>query len=393
MENRHRARSAQDAAPGPPRHLYVHVPFCRARCDYCAFYSEPLTAEAYLDAYVEALLAEWRCEQARWGIGRLETVYLGGGTPSLLGELRLQRLLEPLQPQLTQHAEVTIETNPEDVTPTYANWVAHWRPKPRVSLGVQSFSARLRRELGRRGDVDPAVAYRRLRDAGVTNLSVDLIFAIPGQGVAEIEEELRRIGELQPEHVSWYELDIPEGGALERRLRGRRAPSTDVDGSAELYRRLVHGLERLGYHWYEVSNFARSGHQARHNVAYWRGQSYLGLGPAAVSTVGELRWTNEPDVRSYLAWAGQPTAASSSPERQWEELDEVVRARERLMLAARTGAAVELAAVAPALDSAALEPLAEAGFILLSGGKLRVARKGRYVANEVCVRLFRDFAF
>jgi coproporphyrinogen III oxidase-like Fe-S oxidoreductase len=109
--------------------------------------------------------------------------------------------------------------------------------------------------------------------------------------------------------------------------------------------------------------------------------------------VGELRWTNEPDVRSYLAWAGQPTAASSSPERQWEELDEVVRARERLMLAARTGAAVELAAVAPALDSAALEPLAEAGFILLSGGKLRVARKGRYVANEVCVRLFRDFAF
>ena len=468
-----------------PRHLYIHFPFCRAKCDYCDFYSVPMAASGEArgrgrssvlstgDAYIAAVHREWELERARWSVRRLETVYLGGGSPSLLGEEGLERLLKPFQPLLAPHAEVTVETNPDDVTAGYAAWASAWRAgarpagaRPagarcegggdgvgacgvkdgglrgnhvgvrsgvRISLGVQSFLPRLRRELGRRAAADPAAAHRLLREAGVENLGVDLIFGVPEQGVAEIDEDLRAIAELRPDHVSWYELDVVAGSALERRLRRRQrreeeralrddvSRTHDMSGGAagvdepqgDLYRRIVRGLEHLGYRWYEVSNFARPGRRSRHNMAYWQGRSYLGLGPSAVSTVGGVRWRDVPDVDAYVRWAAEagPLASSTvrhgnpmgvdgddgeqepAAPREVERLDEVTRARERLLLAARIGAAVDLSEVAAALDRAALEPLARAGFILLNGGKLRVARKGRYVANEVCVRLFRDFSF
>jgi coproporphyrinogen III oxidase-like Fe-S oxidoreductase len=367
----------------------------------------------------------------------LETVYVGGGTPSLLGEEGLERLLapflaarspcEPRLPLLTERAEVSVETNPEDVTSGYAAWAAARRV--RVTLGVQSFDRRLRETLGRRAAADPAAAFDRLRAAGVSNLSVDLIFGIPGQIPADVDRELDAVAALGPDHVSWYELDAVAGTRLARRVTGSDGAD---EGQAEIYRRIVAGLERLGYDWYEVSNFARPHKRSRHNLAYWRGRQYLGLGPSAVSTVGGLRWRNAADVEDYLrAWAPplsargvgegtpldrpplarpplarpplarQPRSTGSPvntgvvdggvPPRETERLDAVTRARERLFLAARIGARVEVSELDPALDRAALRPLAGAGFISLHRGTLRVTRKGRYVANEVCVRLFRDY--
>jgi len=462
------AAEPASASPGAradsPRHLYIHVPFCRERCDYCAFYSvatQPSSGggrrtAARLDRFVEAAHAEWAAEAARQHVRRLETVYVGGGSPSLLGEEGLERLLapfvagrspcEPRWPLLTERAEVTVETNPEDVTADYAAWAAARRA--RVSLGVQSFDRRLRETLGRRAAADPAAAFDRLRAAGVQNLGIDLIFGLPGQTQADVDRELGVVAELGPDHVSWYELDVVAGTRLARRV----ADGDGVDGEqAELYRRLVAGLERLGYRWYEVSSFARPGRRSRHNLAYWRGRSYLGLGPSAVSTVGDLRWRNAADVQGYLrVWAPSPVGghrvAGASPPRtparqprstgsrvrqprssgsqvrqprstgsrvrqprstgsrvnpgvvdggvelrETERLDAATRARERLFLAARIGARVELSELDPALDRAALQPLAGAGFISLRGGTLSVTRKGRYVANEVCVRLFRDY--
>ncbi len=421
--------------PDPPRHLYIHVPFCREKCDYCAFCSEAVGAvgedapwrAARLERFIEAAHAEWAAEAARQRVRRLETVYVGGGTPSLLEEEGLERLLAPLLaarspweprlPLLTEHAEVSVETNPEDVSEGYAAWAAARRV--RVSLGVQSFDRRLRETLGRRAAADPAAAFDRLRAAGVSNLSVDLIFGIPGQTPADIDRELDAVAALGPDHVSWYELDFVAGARLARRLA---ADDGAGEEQAELYRRIVAGLGRLGYDWYEVSNFARSGKRSRHNLACWRGRPYLGLGPSAVSTVGEQRWRNVADVERYLrAWAPRPSArgvggrpplarpplarqprSTSSqvnpgvvdeevPLREMELLDAATRARERLFLAARIGARVELSELDPALDRAALQPLAGAGFISLHGGTLCVTRKGRYVANEVCVRLFRDY--
>jgi oxygen-independent coproporphyrinogen-3 oxidase len=406
---------------GPVRHVYVHVPFCRARCDYCEFVSRPLEvdgggragAEAarLLDAYVDGVAAEWERERAAHGVRRLRTLYLGGGTPSLLGPDRLERLLELFRPHLTPNAEVTVETNPEDVDDSYAAWAAGARLSPaadatrgvRVSLGAQSFSAALRAVLGRTAQADPAAAFRRLRAAGVAGAGLDLIHGIPGQTPELLAADIAAVLELRPDHISWYELDVVEGTALAARLAGgRRGTAGAVDRGvldpgvmpadprddvrATGYRRIVRELSRAGYDWYEVSNFALPGRRARHNVAYWRARPYVGLGPGAVSTVGARRWTDAADTS---AWAAALDAGREPPRRH-ETLDDATRARERLMLAARCGERVPLAEVAAVIDAGTAAALAQAGLVSLHSGTIRVTRKGRHVADELCVRLFRS---
>jgi oxygen-independent coproporphyrinogen-3 oxidase len=384
------------AFAGPVRHVYVHVPFCSARCDYCDFDAQAVGAggpaepavAALFDAYVAAVTAEWELERAAHDVRRLETLYLGGGTPALLGAERLERLLRVFDPWLTARAEVTVETNPDEADDAFASWAGGGRA--RVSLGVQSFLPALRAALGRRPAADPAAAARRLRAAGVRNLSVDLMYAIPGQTPADLEADLAAIDDVGPDHVSWYELGVVPRTPLARRLEsvlGVDVSADDLSGEDEraaMHRRVVRGLQRRGYGWYEVSNFARPGRRARHNVAYWRARPYLGLGPGAVGTVGRRRWRNTPDVGAYVAGV-----AGGSPPRGFETLDDATLARERLMLAARCGLAVPLVELAAAVDPAAVAPLARAGLLSLHSGTIRVTRKGRYVANEVCVRLFR----
>jgi len=419
---------------GAVRHVYVHVPFCRERCDYCDFSSTAVGPPAHggeeavpraaeredlLDAYVAAVVAEWERERAAHGVRRLETLYVGGGTPSLLGAARLDRLLTAFRPFLTPAAEVTVETNPEDADEAYARWDAAAPVSAaagaarglRVSLGAQSFAPELRAALGRRATADPAAAFLRLRAAGVRDLSVDLIHGIPGQTLADLDDDIAAVLDLRPDHVSWYELDVVVGTPLAARLcraasveegsgpeRGDRAapgrapgddgavaPVPGDDERAEMYRRIVRALSRAGYDWYEVSNFALPGRRARHNVAYWRARPYLGLGPGAVSTVEGRRWTDLPDAAAYVT----ALRAGEAPPRVLEELSASDLARERLMLAARCGLRVPLAEIAPVLLPEALTPLAEAGMVSLHGGTIRVTRKGRYLANEVSVRLFR----
>lgn len=382
------------------RHLYVHVPFCRAKCDYCDFYSLPVgddgSARRRMAEYIEALHAEWAATAARYDVQRLHTLYLGGGSPSLLGPELLDRLLAPFAPLLSTRSEVTVETNPEDVDDAFALWAAPGiavgaaadsRCPVRVSLGVQSFISSLRAALGRAAAADPEAAFTRLRMAGCDNVSIDLIYGIPGQTFADIARELIKVALLAPDHVSWYELDLDHATPLAWSLdSGDRIDDDDDEERAAMYVRIVHGLEDFGFRWYEVSNFAQPGKRARHNIAYWRGRPYLGLGPAAVSTVGATRWRNRPDAAGYAAALHE----GPEPERDYERLSVADRARERLFLAARMGAPVSLTLIAPALDEAAVEPLAQAGLVSLRSGTLTVTRKGRYVANAVCVRLFRD---
>ncbi|MCX6374155.1 MAG: coproporphyrinogen-III oxidase family protein [Actinobacteria bacterium] len=434
------------AFEGPVRHLYVHVPFCRAKCDYCDFASEPVGDApdgALLDGFVTGVTAEWERERAAHDVRRLHTLYLGGGTPSLLGPDRLERLLELFRPFLTPAAEMTVEANPEDVDEAFAAWaaavsLARGRAAARglrVSLGAQSFDPDLRRALGRRAQADPAEAFLRLRAAGAANLSVDLIHGIPGQTMAALDADLAAVLELAPEHISWYELTLAPGTPLARRAQGS-APGDDgagqADGAAvagaasdstagaadttdgttggttggttrgaaapddyddptddaraDFYECVVQTLSQAGYGWYEVSSFALPGRKACHNLAYWRARPYLGLGPGAVSTVGARRWTNSADC---AAWAAA-LAAGARPPREVEDLDAATRARERLLLAARCGDPVPLPELAAILDRDAAGPLAAAGLVSLHSGTIRVTRKGRHVAGAVCVRLFRD---
>ena len=381
------------AFSGPVHHVYVHVPFCRAKCDYCDFASQAVgdvPDPGELDRFVAGIAAEWAREHAAHDVRRLHTLYLGGGTPSLLGPDRLEWLLELFRPSLTPAAEITVEANPEDVDEAFAAWAASASSARgrvaarglRVSLGVQSFNPELREALGRRAQADPAAAFGRLRDAGVANLSLDLIHGIPGQTAADLEGDIAAALELRPDHISWYELGLAAGTPLAARTE---APPDD-DAGAEMYRRVVQALSRGGYDWYEVSNFALPGRRARHNLAYWRARPYVGLGPGAVSTVGARRWTNASDA---AAWASA-LAAGARPPREVEDLDAATRARERLLLAARCGDLVPLTALTAILDLEAAAPLAAAGLVSLHSGTIRVTRKGRYVAGSVCVRLFRD---
>ena len=355
---------------------------------------------------MDGVAAEWERERAVHGVRRLHTLYLGGGTPSLLGPDRLERLLELFRPHLTPQAEVTVETNPEDVDDAYSAWAAtaplgsapRGRARGastalgvRVSLGAQSFSPELRAVLGRSAEADPAEAFRRLRAAGVTNAGLDLMHGIPGQTAELLGADVASVLELRPDHVSWYELDVIEGTALAARL-GPGGPDPAAmpadpmdDVRATGYRRIVRELSRAGYDWYEVSNFALPGRRARHNVAYWRARPYLGLGPGAVSTIGARRWTNHADP---AAWAAA-LAAGEPPPRVLETLDPETRARERFLLAARCDERVPLAEVAAVIDRRIAAGLAETGLVSLHSGTIRVTRKGRHVADEVCVRLFR----
>lgn len=388
--------SAPGAFEGPVRHAYVHVPFCRARCDYCDFASVAVgdaSDSAVLDRFVTGIAAEWERERAAHDVRRLHTLYLGGGTPSLLGPDRLEHLHELFRPHLTPHAEVTFEANPEDVDAAFAAWAAAAPVAAgsraacgvRVSLGAQSFAPELRAALGRRTQADPATAFRRLRDAGVRNLSVDLIHGIPGQTQGDLEADVAAVLELRPDHVSWYELTLAPGTPLAARVREPDDGGAG-DADADRYDLVVSSLSRAGYDWYEVSNFALPGRRARHNLAYWRARPYLGLGPGAVGTVGARRWTNAAEP---LAWAAALDAGVAPP-REVEDLDAPTRARERLLLAARCGERVPLVEVAAAVDPEAIPPLAAAGLVSLHSGTIRVTRKGRHVANEVCVRLFRS---
>jgi len=453
----------------------MHVPFCREKCDYCGFFSVPLASGAagaetdgrstgegagalpassgadaavaaadlrgaaaeLLDRFVEALLREWETERRVRAVRRLHTVYLGGGTPSLLGAERLERIVAGLQPDLTPAAEVSVEANPEDVDEELAGWAAG--RGVRVSLGVQSFDPALRQSVGRRAAGDPAAAYRRLRRAGVANVGIDLMYGLPGQTMAGVGSELATVAALRPDHVSWYELEVAAGTPLASQLSAGEplAAGTaaschettaatarpDADRRAEMYRLIVPGLERLGLRWYEVSNFSRPRRRCRHNMAVWRGHDYLGLGPGSVSTVGRLRRRDAPDVRAYLAAlvgggraaredpaaerlvpgpdlsGASPAMATAratgrpAPPYEIERLTPHDRLRERLYLAARIGLPLPLDEVSPVVDMAEVERLAAAGFVAVAaaaaGGTLRVTRKGRYVADDVCVRLFR----
>ena len=403
------ARGAAHAREAP-RHVYVHVPFCRAKCDYCDFASVAVgdkPSAALLDDFVAAVAAEWELERAAHARAPPAHAVRGRRHAELAGAgaARAAARAVPALPHAARRGHRRGEPRGRDAGVrgvggggAAALEAAAGEEAPprrlRVSLGVQSFDAALRAALGRRASADPAAAFARLRAAGVSDLSVDLIFGIPGQTPAMLDADLAAVARLRPAHVSWYELDVVPGTPLAARLARRREPRPDDDARAGLYRRVVAGLARLGYRWYEVSNFALPGHRSRHNLAYWRGRDYLGLGPGAVSTVGARRWRDRADVSAYCAAlaAGRDAralAAGREPPRTHERLDAAAQQRERLLLAARIGAPVPLATLAGALDAAALPPLAAAGFISLHGGTLTVTRKGRYVANEVCVRLFR----
>ena len=368
------------------RHLYVHLPFCAHRCGYCDFVTVGARSGDH-GAYVDALLGELELERGVLG-GRLETVFLGGGTPTLTEPRALERLLAALP----RAEEVTVEANPETVDRELARRLRSLGVT-RVSLGVQSFRPRLLAVLERRAAHDDVRrAFYHLRDACFDNISVDLIYGIPGQSAAELERDLADALALGPEHLSCYELEGKPG------TRFTHAHGTELERQAEAmegyFEAVVDTLTGAGYRWYETANFCRVPEAAggrdlrsRHNLAYWRARDYLGLGVGAVSTVGGIRWRNSPRLALY----GAALATGLRPPREHEPLDEHVRLRERALLGLRLDEPLALGDIGDVLDASALARVEALGLAERGGeegvARLALTRRGRFLGGAVTAEI------
>jgi oxygen-independent coproporphyrinogen-3 oxidase len=359
------------------RHLYVHLPFCSSRCGYCDFVTVVGRAGEH-GGYVDALLRELDLERPLLA-PKLETVYLGGGTPTLTGAASLARLLETLPGA----DEVTIEANPETVTPELAALLA--ARVDRVSLGAQTFSPRLLRTLDRVAQPDDVRrAFYHLRDAGIDNISLDLIYGIPGQEPADLSRDLAEALALEPEHVSAYELEAKPG------TRFTHAHGAELERQAEsmetYFEHVVETLTAAGYRWYETANFCRieaRDLRARHNLGVWLGRDYLGLGVGAVSTIESRRWRNAPSLARYVA----ALARGQQPPREVEEVPAEVRETERVMLGLRLDEPLPLAGLGASLDERELERLTRGGLVAYGDGSLTLTKRGRFLGGGVTARL------
>ena len=363
-------------APGRGvRHLYVHLPFCAHRCGYCDFVTLVGRGGEH-DAYVDALLAELALERRRLA-PRVETVFLGGGTPTFTQPEALERLLAALP----DADEVTVEANPETVTPALARLLSRNRVN-RVSLGAQTFHTSLLSVLERRsGPDDVRRAMHTLRDAGFDNISLDLLYGIPGQTAADLDADIESALSLAPEHVSYYELEAKPG------TRFTHAHGEELARQAEAregyFERVVEALVGAGYRWYETANFCRAAREARHNLGYWLGRDYLGVGIGAVSTLGLERRRNAPKLAGYVS----ALARGQAPPREVETLDEETKRRERLMLGLRLDRPLPLASVGAAVEPTALARAERLGLAERRGASLVLTPRGRFLGGAVTAEL------
>jgi oxygen-independent coproporphyrinogen III oxidase len=364
------------------RHLYVHLPFCAHRCGYCDFVTV-VGRHGEHDAYVDALLRELEL-----GTGllddELDTIFLGGGTPTFTEERALERLLAALPAA----REVTVEANPETVTPELAALLSRNRVN-RVSLGAQSFNTALLDVLERQASGDDVRrAVYVLRSAGFDNINLDLIYGIPRQSTADLERDLATALSFQPEHLSCYELEAKPG------TRFTHVHGAELERQAEAmedyFERVVEKLTAAGYRWYETANFCRAPGdadgrdlRAHHNLAYWEGRDYLGLGIGAVSTVGGKRWRNTPRLPAYVASLREGT----SPARELETIDEGTRLREQVMLGLRLDEPLALDGLDGAIDDAALRRLTGLGLVRHDERSIALTRRGRFLGGGVTADL------
>jgi oxygen-independent coproporphyrinogen-3 oxidase len=378
---------------GPIRHLYVHIPFCARICPYCAFYKD-LLDRSQTWRFCKAILRELEQHQGkaisrsprRTGDHRSllvpSTIYFGGGTPTALNIAQLEFLLRGFHEQLdlSELVEWTIEANPGSVSPRKAVILKKFGIN-RISLGVQSWDDQLLKLLGREHNARQAEeSFCALRDAGFTNINVDLMFGLPGQAIDQWRLTLDKTIALEPDHVSAYCLTYEEDTEFFlRHVSGEFRQDPNMDG--DFFEIAMSILENAGYEHYEISNYARPGFSSVHNRAYWLGKDYLGTGPSAVSTVGMRRWQNVCDYRTYIdrVFSGESPSASS------ENLTDEMKRTERIALLLRTRDGVS----APELKGFArqTDDLIALGLLQKSNGNFVLTRKGKALADSVAEAL------
>ena len=363
------------------RHLYVHIPFCARRCVYCDFaiaVRKTIPAVRYVDAVLRE--RDRRIESGEWDDEPLETLYLGGGTPSLLAARELARLVSCLTPGVSgpfPQLEITLEANPDDVT---ASSVAEWMNAGvnRISLGVQSFDDRVLDWMHRTHSARQAVqAIALLRSEGIGSLSIDLIFALPEQLSHAFDDDLSRVVDLGPDHLSVYGLTAEPRTALARWIsRGAVRPSAEGSYAHEFL--MAHDtLSAAGFEHYEVSNYATPDHRARHNSAYWTGRRYVGLGPSAHSFDGRRRSWN---VRQWAAYEASIDLGGDATD-QHEDITESQLLLEQVYLGLRTVEGVTDSR--QQMDHAVCMRAVESGWMLRQGDRVSLTAEGWLRLDEL----------
>lgn len=369
--------------------LYIHIPFCRRKCNYCSFVSYE-HREADIPAYLCALSSELSLRAAG---ERLQSIYFGGGTPSLLSPLQIGDILTDIRCLyfIKETAEITIEANPGTISMEYLPDIRRMGIN-RLSLGIQSLNDTELSLMGRIHTADEARESIRLaRRVGFTNLNLDLIYGLPGQSLLHWQHTLNSVAATGAEHLSVYGLSLEPETPLWQAIQQKQLPAIDPDLSADQYELAEDILETYGYKHYEISNWARPGYECRHNLAYWQNEPYLGAGVAAHSFIGGHRLANTSSLDKYLAaFPDNPAAARG--------MDEEIRPQLQLAEAAITGLRL---CDGLSLDRMLLhfgvdlleyyrQPVAEmveAGLLEHAGRMLRLTRQGRLLSNEVFWRL------
>jgi len=372
--------------------LYVHVPFCQSKCRYCDFYSAPME-EPTKDAYVQALkhyLALYRSQASSY---RVNTVFFGGGTPSQLSASQLKELLRQIKAcfKLDSGAEISIELNPDDCSLKLFKSLLQ-AGFNRFSLGCQSADDGCLRTLGRRHDfaqVRQAVADARR--AGVKNLSLDMMFGLPGQTLDSFLQELDCFVALGPEHLSLYALTLEEGTPLWQQRQELTFP--DEDEVSDMYLQGVERLKQAGYEHYEISNFARRGYECRHNLRYWRCEEYLGFGPSAHSYFAGKRFSLKADACAYVASLQNDEPIID----EYEEISPEERLGETVMLSLRLCEGLDTRAFAQRfhrdfdeLFGAKLAPFRQAGLVERRGDQVCLTPRGMWLSNAVLAELLEN---
>ena len=387
FSSRPRSKAILPLKSPPHRGLYVHVPFCVSKCSYCDFYSLPLaSSDGLREAYVEAVLQE---AQSYLGSG-FRTLYIGGGTPSLLGSHLLERLLHGLQQRLdlSKVGEVSIETNPDSATGRFLGSALEMGIT-RLSIGVQSLSDVELRSVGRPHNSEQAIgAIQLARRLGFTSCSADLMIGLPGQTWDSLKYSIQGLLELGVDHLSVYCLSVEEGTPLSAAMP-ENLPSED--DQATFFEQAMAMLTLHGLCHYEISNFSRPGHNCIHNLNYWRGGEYLGLGPAAASHWNGKRFKNRADLKAYLY---DPTGQVEGV----EQLDIKAKAAEETMLRLRLleeGVDVENLSAKYGKEAVAeivlrLESMTSRGYLVKEGERYRLAPERVLTSNPIFAEVLAD---
>ena len=311
--------------------IYIHIPFCKRRCIYCDFFSTIQSEKK--PTYIHALCQELEMRKNYLEGEEIETIYLGGGTPSQLTEKELNEIFTSLYNiyKVKEDAEITLEANPDDLTPEYVPMLRRL-PINRISMGIQTFQEETLKLLHRRHTARQAIeAFQRCREAGFRNISIDLMYGLPGETLDTWKEDLQQAIALHPEHISAYHLIYEEGTALWKLREEHQVEEADEDLSVTLFKTLIDELKQAGYQHYEISNFCLPELHSRHNSSYWTGKKYLGCGPSAHSFNGSSRQWNIASLDNYLKGI-----ASGKPNYEIEELDLYTRYNDFVITSIRT---------------------------------------------------------